>query len=353
MEIIEILTPQYEAAWLPWAVQYFFLIGLATTAGITAACLVFAPADSAARRLLPSAVAALLVCGLAAPVALLADLHQPARFWHFYAHFTPWSWMSIGAVMIPVFVVLTLTFAALWWLRKEGALKAVAILLILSCLGVLLYTGSELMVIRSRPLWHTIFVPINLALTGWLGALGFMLLIARWLPGGMDEFPGVVWRRLGLICLALLAICGAAWVVSGLLGLDPSFNAALDLFTTYPSWRSSLIGSIIMALVLVLAMSVGPKRLCTGPYSFICALFIMSAAWVFRWTLLMGVQTVPKYGAGLYLQSLPLGSEGLLGMIGVLGLFIAFSAVVTWFLDRYPSYEQMARTAAATQSATV
>ena len=28
MDIIELLTPAYEAAWLPWAVQYFFLIGL-------------------------------------------------------------------------------------------------------------------------------------------------------------------------------------------------------------------------------------------------------------------------------------------------------------------------------------
>lgn len=350
MEIIEILTPQYEAAWLPWAVQYFFLIGLATTAGITAACLVFTPTDSEARRLLPSAVAALLVCGLAAPVALLADLHQPARFWHFYAHFTPWSWMSIGAVMIPIFVALTLLFAALWWMRKEGALKAVAILLILSCLGVLLYTGSEIMVIRSRPLWNTVFVPLNLALTAWLGALGFMQLIARWLAGGMDAFPGAIWRRLGLICLALLAVCGAAWVVSGLLGFDSSFDAAKELFMTYPSWRSSLIGSIILAIILLIAMSAAPQRLCNGPYSFICALFIMTAAWVFRWTLLMGVQTVPKYGAGLYLQSLAVGSEGLLGMIGILGLFIAFAAVVTWFLDRYPSYQSMNRPAAHSAS---
>lgn len=346
MEIIEILTPQYEAAWLPWAVQYFFLIGLATTAGITAACLVFTSADSTARRLLPSAVATLLICGLAAPVALLADLHQPARFWHFYAHFTPWSWMSIGAVMIPIFVGLTLLFSALWWMRKDGALKAVAILLILSCLGVLVYTGSEIMVIRSRPLWNTIFVPLNLALTGWLGALGFMQLIARWLPGGMEDFPAEAWRRLGLICLALLALCGAAWAASGLLGFDASFEAAKELFSTYPSWRASLIGSVVMALILVIAMSAAPQRLCNGPYSFICALFIMTAAWVFRWTLFMGVQTVPKYGAGLYLQSLPLGSEGLLGMIGILGLFIAFAAVVTWFLDRYPSYDSMNHPAA-------
>ena len=41
MQIIELLTPAYEAAWLPWAVQYFFLIGIAATAALLAAWLAF------------------------------------------------------------------------------------------------------------------------------------------------------------------------------------------------------------------------------------------------------------------------------------------------------------------------
>ena len=36
MQIIELLTPAYEAAWLPWAVQYFFLVGIATGAALLA-----------------------------------------------------------------------------------------------------------------------------------------------------------------------------------------------------------------------------------------------------------------------------------------------------------------------------
>ena len=46
MNIIELLTPAYEAAWLPWAVQYFFLIGIATTAALLAAWLACAPAGT-------------------------------------------------------------------------------------------------------------------------------------------------------------------------------------------------------------------------------------------------------------------------------------------------------------------
>ena len=37
MEIIELLTPAYEVAWLPWAVQYFFLVAVAAGAALLAA----------------------------------------------------------------------------------------------------------------------------------------------------------------------------------------------------------------------------------------------------------------------------------------------------------------------------
>ena len=55
MQIIELLTPAYESAWLPWAVQYFFLVGICTGAALTAALCAFGPAGSARARLLPAA----------------------------------------------------------------------------------------------------------------------------------------------------------------------------------------------------------------------------------------------------------------------------------------------------------
>ena len=195
MDIIELLTPAYEAAWLPWAVQYFLLIGIAATAALLAAWLAFGNAGSDRARLLPAVVTVLVVTAIAAPVSLLADLHQPGRFWHFYAHPTPWSWMSLGAFLLPVFVVLSLAFAGLWWLRKPGLLRLVAVLL---------------------------------------------------------------------------------------------------------------------------------------------ALAMLVAAWVFRWIVFMAVQTVPKFGAGLYLQGVSWGGDGVLGMVGVFGLVAALIAIVTWGLFRFP-----------------
>src|SRR5690625_728555 len=134
MKIIEILTPAYDAAWLPWAVQYCFLVSIAPTTALIASCLSFAPAASTARRLLPAAMTVLVVTAVVAPIALFAVLQQPGRFWHFYAYFTPTSWMSIGAFLLPIFVALSLLYSFLWWRNKESQLRIIAILLLLSAL---------------------------------------------------------------------------------------------------------------------------------------------------------------------------------------------------------------------------
>ena len=67
---------------------------------------------------------------------------------------------------------------------------------------------------------------------------------------------------------------------------------------------------------------------------------MLAAAWIFRWVVFMSVQGVPKYGAGLYLYDMPWGSDGLLGMAGVLGLCVALVAAVTYALDLFPARDR-------------
>ena len=97
--IIEMVNVTRPAAWLPWAVQYFFLIGLSVAAfGLSLPGLGFRLAGwMQASRL---ALLAALTCGLTAPVALLADLHQPGRFWEFYTGPNLHSWMAWGSFFI-------------------------------------------------------------------------------------------------------------------------------------------------------------------------------------------------------------------------------------------------------------
>jgi len=337
VQIIELLTPAYEAAWLPWAVQYFFLVGIAGTSALTVAGLAIAGrAGSGGWSLLPAGVCVLAVSAIAAPVSLLADLHQPGRFWHFYAHLTPWSWMSIGAFLLPVFVALALAFCVLWWKGHTGLMRGVGVLLAISAISVLLYTGLEVMVVRARPLWNTIFLPINFALTGWLSAIGAMILVSRWLPGGLNAMPSELLRRLGLTAFALLFIGALSWTAGGLMGLDPSFGAALRLFELFPVWKLSLWGSLV-AGVAVFGLLIRHARFLSRPsYSLLVSFVMLASGWIFRWITFMAVQAVPKYGAGLYLLQMPLGGDGLLGMVGVLGLCVALIAIVTVIFDRFP-----------------
>ncbi|MCM2253088.1 MAG: polysulfide reductase NrfD, partial [Ramlibacter sp.] len=101
--IVEVLGFTREPGWLPWAVQYFFLIGISTAALLwTLPGLVWRLPRW--RGLSRRALLAALVCGLAAPIALLADLHQPGRFLNFYLQPNLQSWMAWGSFFIPFYV---------------------------------------------------------------------------------------------------------------------------------------------------------------------------------------------------------------------------------------------------------
>lgn len=344
MEIIELLTPAYDAAWLPWAVQYFFLVGVATGAALLAAFCAYGPAGGVRQRLLPTVILTLAMSAIAAPVALLADLHQPARFWHFYAHLTPWSWMSIGAVLLPLFFVLAMLMCAAWWLGQARWMRLLAPLLVLSALTITVYTGAEIMVVRARPLWNTLWVPVNLALTGWLATVGWGLVLYRFLPAHLQ--PGTAalqaLRRLGLGLAAALLAAALAWAASGLLGHSASFEAAQRLFERFPVWRLSMLGSAVLGVLVLAGLLRAARHMGSRGYTLLLGSGLGIAAWAFRWALFMGVQGVPKFGAGLYLYTMPLGSDGLMGMVGVAGLCVAVVGVFIAALELFPARQARA-----------
>ena len=116
MVIKEIFTPDIAITWLPWAVQYFFMMGLAYASVWVATIHLFSqpkPDD----RLLKLCACLMLTAGIVAPIALLADLHQPLRAWHFYAQVRPDSWMWYGAFLLPVFSGTSAVFA--WLLLRQ------------------------------------------------------------------------------------------------------------------------------------------------------------------------------------------------------------------------------------------
>ncbi|CAI07849.1 NrfD/PsrC family molybdoenzyme membrane anchor subunit [Aromatoleum aromaticum] len=349
-DIVETVNVAREIAWLPWAVQYFFLIGLSYGAFLVSLPgLVFR--RNGWEGISRLALLAALVCGLTAPVALLADLHQPARFWHFYAYFTPTSWMSWGAFFIPVYLTGLILYA---WLayrpllarhadeggrlaglarriaygghESRNALVAAALLAFVGAALVALYTGVEVMLVRARPLWHTPLLPVQFFVTALAGGLGLTLLFNRALPGGGE--PGATCRMATALAATqfVALLVGGVWLALGLSGLSPTHAQALAEVAPSANWQVSAVWAISATVVTLL---LAWKRPASG---LLIGLLALHSAWMMRWTIFIGGQEVPKTGAGYYSYQLPLGPEGLMGIVGTVGLWIFLFVVLTTLL---------------------
>ena len=350
-QIIEVLNVTRGVAWLPWAVSYFFLIGLSLGSFmLTLPYFVFGRAQH--EKLGRLALLGALACGLTAPVALLADLHGPGRFLNFYLYFQPQSWMSWGSFFIPVYLVGLLLYA---WLVLRGdfavqgqggdslltrfyrlagrggaaprmAISSAALLTLAGAVLVALYTGMEVMVVQARPLWNTPFLPLQFAATAFAGAIGLSLLFNRFV-GGHDNQLEIGLNRLLVLALAVVLTLGGGWLFVSLSGVSPAHSAAFSQVAGMPQWQLTAVWAVL-ATILPMALAIwrpASSGLITG-------LIAVHSAWMMRWTIFIGGQSIPKTGAGLYDYHLPLGGDGLLSIVGTLGLWIALLVLMVDYL---------------------
>lgn len=347
-EITELLYVSRTPAWAPWAVQYFFLIGL-SYGSFVLSLPGLAFGIEGWRRYGRAALLGALVCGLVAPFALLADINQPGRFVNAYLHPAATSWMAWGAFFIPAYLGGLLLYA---WAamapdfaaaaRDGGPLAPVRRLLsaparptlvlalglftLVTAFAVSLYTGAELMVVAARPLWATKLLPWLLATTALLGSIGLTMILARFACG-----DGTAADRLGnrllLATTALVVVLAAAWFA--LAALDPQSAEGRTLAQVSGSavWRiAALRLAAVVAITTAVALFVPVG---TG---WATGLFTLATAWMFRWMIFMNGQELPKTGAGIQHHPLALGPDGLLGIVGSAGLWIAVLAVLTTLL---------------------
>ena len=62
----------------------------------------------------------------------------------------------------------------------------------------------------------------------------------------------------------------------------------------------------------------------------------LTGAWLFRWSMFIDGQRIPKTGAGFYDYPIPAGAEGWLGMLGTLGLWVVLLILLTSILPWHP-----------------
>ncbi|MCR9847916.1 NrfD/PsrC family molybdoenzyme membrane anchor subunit [Vibrio antiquarius] len=351
MNITEVLVQPQAMAWLPWAVQYFFYIGSAYAAAVLfLIALLFEKHTS--HRLRAALVLTLAIGAIVGPLALTGDLHQPGRAWHFYAHITPWSWMSLGSLFLPVFSGLAVVTAWLYlrqdlsnlrnqpgkvlplisklslgeWVLSRRAMLMVSTITVLSGITIAVYTGAEIAVVKSRSLWHQPASPVLWFVTAFMGAVGFSLLIWLLLPSQSKSLTS------GDSNLLKKSLVTSGVLTLILLPIWASNNSAFSLYSS-EQWIQNIalltlviLGSIIFALMTMRnAKSSTTSRMYRVMGTLCLSLITLASAWLIRWFTIMEVQTIAKFDAGLYPYQLTMDGNGWIGIIGMLGLWLAMA----------------------------
>ncbi|MFB1055936.1 NrfD/PsrC family molybdoenzyme membrane anchor subunit [Vibrio diabolicus] len=355
MNITEVLVQPQAMAWLPWAVQYFFYIGSAYAAAILfLIALLFEKHSS--HRLRAALVLTLAISAIVGPLALTGDLHQPGRAWHFYAHITPRSWMSLGSLFLSVFSGLAVITAWLYlrqdllnlrnqpgkvlplisklslgeWVLSRRAMLMVSAITVLSGITIAVYTGAEIAVVKSRSLWHQPASPVLWFVTAFMGVVGFSLLIWLLLPSQSKSLTS------GDSNLLKKSLVTSGVLTLILLPIWASNNSAFSLYSS-EQWMHNiaLLTFVILGCVLLTFIFLrDTQKSASARFRHVIGLSFVSAAalasaWLIRWFTIMEVQTIAKFDAGLYPYQLTMDGNGWIGIIGMLGLWLALALLAS------------------------
>ncbi|QLB21075.1 tetrathionate reductase subunit C [Vespertiliibacter pulmonis] len=331
MVIREILVEQQSIAWLPWAVSYFFFIGLAFSAVFAGLWIRYNSKNNQHEFI---AIMIALVCAIVAPVALMADLHQPSRIANFYLHPTPWSWMAWGAVFLPLFTVSVVGYF-LSLLRQTIPVQHIApwlkvlywgdfnlarwttvfrFLSFLFSVLILLYTAMEVFMVAARPLWHH----YGLILLILCSALPTALLICQCAIQLVD-------RSFKLKSLTLIGLCNLFGFVATILWLYFSNDQAGAQLTQL--WQLSILPKGLLGCwIALIVLFFLPNRFLINIVSVLVALVF---TWLFRWILLIMVQGLPKYNALVHFHTLTWKLDEAIGMLSMFSLCV-FIGILCW-----------------------
>lgn len=356
--IRELLTLPQEIAWLPWAVQYFFFIGIAASASLIAVILRWWK-HGELKGLELLVVGFGITAGIVGPIALLADLHQPGRFFNFYTQMAPWSWMWIGAIFVPLFVVFIIVqfllllrenttkagtykwFRALHWgdLNPSVWLEWTSVGLLVTAFMILLYTGKEVNVLKSQPIWFTAWLPWALFFTAFqavpMCVKAWNSLSSRWSRRQDDT---AILSRFQLVGLIGVAVTLIGWAMSD----TPAGVAFRDLPNKGSVWWTIGLSLFIYWFVLMIytLVNFNMRRINCRWIDLLLALGSLSLAWTIRWAILMQSQTLPKYNVVINPYHLDWGFSGFLGILATFGLWLTL-VIVVWSLlqDRWLTFK--------------
>lgn len=272
----------HDVSWHATYAIYFFVIGICSgLAFLSYGSWVTAELRPLRVKAAVGSFVLLAVGGL----LLIADLSQPLRFLNIlnpaYLNFSsPLAWGALNIVAFGIASVLYLLA-----LRKgdEGRGKLLAAITALLALGLPIYTGYDLTVHQSRPVWNTpvipvLFVAMAIASGSAVGAL---------LAGGNEGAQRVLRQY-------LMWSCGAVGVMLiSILGTTNYGGSAQEL--TFLILTTGTMGLIFVGAGIV-AGTAAPIALLLAPFGrqqagiALAALLVLLGGAALRYALLMGPQ---------------------------------------------------------------
>ena len=272
----------HDVSWHAAYAIYFFVIGIVAGLSFLSFLSWHREALQPIRAKSAYASFALLAAG---GLLLITDLSQPARFLNVlnpaYLNFSsPLAWGSLNLVSFGLVSV-----AYLWTLRRgdEKNGKLLATIAAVLALGLPIYTGYDLTVHQSRPVWNTPVMPVLfVALAFASGAAAAALLAGANAAAQSALRQFMVWST-GAVAVILVAI----------LGTTNYGGAAQEL--TFLILTTGTMGLIFVGIGIV-AGTAAPLALLLAPPGrqtaglMLSALLILAGSAALRYALLMGPQ---------------------------------------------------------------
>lgn len=274
----------HDVSWHATYAIYFFVIGIVAGLSFLSYGSWLMPALRPLREKAAYGSFVLLVIG---GLLLIADLSQPMRFLNIlnpaYLNFTsPLAW---GALNIVAFGISSILYILALKKGDETKGKTLALVTALLALGLPVYTGYDLTVHQSRPVWNTpimptLFVALAVASGSAVGSL---------LAGTNAEAQRVL-REFMLWSAGAVAV-----ILVSIMGTTNYGGSASEL--TFMIMTTGTMGLLFIG-VGFLAGSVAPAVLLFAPFGksqgvlVISALLILAGSAALRYVILMAPQQV-------------------------------------------------------------
>ncbi|NWG30789.1 MAG: polysulfide reductase NrfD [Rhodocyclaceae bacterium] len=274
----------HDVSWHATYAIYFFVIGILAGLSFLSYGSWMMPALRPLREKAAYGSLGLLVVG---GLLLIADLSQPLRFLNIlnpaYLHFTsPLAW---GALNIVAFGVCSLLYIVELRKGEESVRgKTLAMVTALLALGLPIYTGYDLSVHQSRPMWNTPIMPVLFVAL----AIASGSAVGTLLAGGNQAAQKIL-REFMLWSTAAVGV-----MLIGILGTTNYGGSAEEL--TFMILTTGTMGMLFIG-VGFLAGTAAPvamlffahlKERTTG--LFLAAILILLGSAALRYALLMGPQ---------------------------------------------------------------